>query len=89
MLDDWVDAVGAELGLGHEKLDLDRQLDVARVVAHRVERRAAPVTALLIGLAAGRDGGTPEDVARVTQEVMTLARGWGRNDSEVEAPPPS
>jgi hypothetical protein len=87
MLDDWVEAVAAELGLGPEKLDLDRQLDVARVVAHRVERRAAPVTALLIGLAAGRDGGTPEDVARATQEVMTLARGWGRNVSETDAPP--
>jgi hypothetical protein len=87
MLDDWVEAVAAELGLGPEKLDLDRQLDVARVVAHRVERRAAPVTALLIGLAAGRAGGSAEDVARVTQEVMTLARGWGRNVAEADPPP--
>lgn len=86
MLDDWVEAVAAELELGHGSLDLDRQLDVARVVAHRVERRAAPITALLIGLAAGRDGGTREDVARVTQEVMTLARGWGRDVSEGDAP---
>jgi hypothetical protein len=82
MLDRWVEAVEAELGLGESNLDLDQQLDVARVVAHRVERRAAPVTALLIGLAAGRDGGTPEDVARAGRTVMKLAREWGREDRE-------
>ena len=80
MLDEWVEAVEAELGLGELALDLDQQLDVARVVAHRVERRAAPITALLIGLAAGRDGGTPEDVARAGRTVMKLAREWGREN---------
>jgi molybdopterin-guanine dinucleotide biosynthesis protein A len=87
MLDEWVRAVGAELGLTPEELDFDHQLDVARVVAHRVERRAAPVTALLIGLAAGRDGGRPEDVARCTRRVMDLARGWGRDAPEADPPP--
>ena len=82
MLDEWVEAVEAELGLGELSLDLDQQLDVARVVAHRVERRAAPVTALLIGLAAGRDGGASEDVARAGRTVMKLAREWGREDRE-------
>ena len=86
MLDEWVRAVGAELGLTPEELDFDHQLDVARVVAHRVERRAAPVTALLIGLAAGRDGGRPEDVARRTRRVMDLARGWGRDAPETDEP---
>jgi uncharacterized protein DUF6457 len=86
MLDEWVRAVGAELGLTPEELDFDHQLDVARVVAHRVERRAAPVTALLIGLAAGRDGGGPQDVARYTRMVMDLARGWGRGAPEADAP---
>ena len=87
MLDEWVRTLGAELGLVPEELDFDHQLDVARVVAHRVERRAAPVTALLIGLAAGRDGGRPEDVARHTRRVMDLARGWGRGAPEADAPP--
>ena len=84
MLDEWVEAVEAELGLGESNLDLDQQLDVARVVAHRVERRAAPITALLIGLAAGRDGGAPEDVERAGRTVMKLAREWGREDRATE-----
>ena len=86
MLDEWVRTLGTELGLTPEELDFDHQLDVARVVAHRVERRAAPVTALLIGLAAGRDGGRPEDVARRTRRVMDLARGWGRDAPETDEP---
>jgi hypothetical protein len=38
-------------------------LDVARDVAHAIERPAAPVTTYLLGLAAGRSGADPGVVA--------------------------
>jgi hypothetical protein len=85
MLESWVTAVEERLGLDHADLDLEQQLNIARVVAHRVERRAAPVTALLIGLAAGRQGGAPEDAARAGRKVMELARAW-RPDEGTESP---
>jgi len=51
----WVAAVQEELGLA---VDADRMsrlvLDLARDVAHSVDRPAAPVTAYLLGLAAGQ-----------------------------------
>src|SRR5512144_1256412 len=58
MLEDWVTAVGRELDLPAD-LDVDAVLDLARDVAHGVARPAAPLTAFLVGLAAGRDGGIP------------------------------
>jgi hypothetical protein len=86
MLEGWVTAVEERLGLDHADLDLKQQLDIARVVAHRVERRAAPVTALLIGLAAGRAGGSPEAVAGAGRKVMELARAWSVEEDSRESP---
>lgn len=52
--------------------DTDVLLDLARVVAHKVERRAAPVTTYIVGLAvAGRDD---VDVATAARRLMDLAR---------------
>jgi hypothetical protein len=52
----WTEQVCAELGLTDvDAHRLTRQvLDLARDVAHAVDRPAAPVTAYLVGLAAGR-----------------------------------
>jgi hypothetical protein len=52
---DWVDRLAAALDL--EPLsaqEVDRLLPAARDVAHRVERKATPLTAYLVGLAVGR-----------------------------------
>jgi Domain of unknown function (DUF6457) len=49
-LDEWVAAVSQELGIG--EVDAAAVLDLARDVAHGVARPAAPLTCLLIGLAA-------------------------------------
>jgi hypothetical protein len=49
-LDEWVTEVSRELGI--EPVDTRDVLDLARDVAHRVARPAAPVTCLLVGLAA-------------------------------------
>jgi Domain of unknown function (DUF6457) len=49
-LDEWINAVSEELGVG--PVDAKAVLDLTRDVAHGVARPAAPLTCLLIGLAA-------------------------------------
>lgn len=77
-LEDWTAAVLAELGLAETALDRDLVLDLARDVAHGVARPAAPLTAYLVGLAAGRDGGAvdPAVAADLARRVGALAAGW-------------
>ena len=65
---EWVDAARAELGLG-DHVDIELLLDVARDVAHGVERRAAPVTTYLLGLAVA-GGATPADAAAAVRRVL-------------------
>jgi Domain of unknown function (DUF6457) len=69
--DRWVDELCGALGI-EDDLDVDALLDLARDSAHRVERRAAPVTTFLVGLAAGRGDGTDpvgEAVARAAEAL--------------------
>jgi pyrrolidone-carboxylate peptidase len=61
-VEEWVPVLAAALGLETE-VDVDEILAVAGVVAHGVERKAAPVSTFLVGLAAGRAGATPESIA--------------------------
>jgi hypothetical protein len=70
-LDDWVAAVVAELGLPGG-VDVGQVLDLARDVAHGVERPAAPVTTWLAGMAVAA-GADPADVAA---RITALAAGW-------------
>jgi len=49
-LEEWLTAVRAELGI--DPVDASAVLDLARDVAHAVARPAAPLTCLLVGLAA-------------------------------------
>ncbi|GAY12131.1 putative molybdopterin-guanine dinucleotide biosynthesis protein [Pseudonocardia sp. N23] len=83
-MSEWVTAVRRELGL-EDAVDadalVDRILDLTADVAHGVSRPAAPVTAYLLGLAAGRAADltvTTNDFAGV---VSRLAEGWDA-DSE-------
>jgi hypothetical protein len=70
-LDDWVAAVVAELGLP-VRVDVTQVLDLARDVAHGVERPAAPVTTWLAGMAVAT-GADPTDV---TTRIGALAATW-------------
>lgn len=70
-LDDWVDAVAADLGL-RSGVDVRQVLDLARDVAHGVERPAAPVTTWLAGMAVA-GGADPADVAA---RIRALAAAW-------------
>jgi Domain of unknown function (DUF6457) len=71
-LEDWAGAVRGELGLGEGTSDTGAVLDLARIVAHTVDRPAAPLTAYLVGIAVGRGQPLADAVARVT----ALARSW-------------
>ncbi|WP_214369243.1 DUF6457 domain-containing protein [Pseudonocardia sp. H11422] len=87
-MSEWVSAVCRELGL-EGAVDtgstVDLVLDLTSDVAHGVSRPAAPVTAFLIGLAAGR-ADDPVVAARDYAEKITgLAEGWA-SDSERGAP---
>ncbi len=75
-LDDWTAALCAELGIDQAD-DANRTvLDLARVVAHAVDRPAAPVTAYLLGVAVGRGAGLTEAAERISR----LADGWPAAD---------
>lgn len=65
-LDEWVATVSDHLGIG--PIDAAGVLDLARDVAHGVARPAAPLTCLLVGLAAN----SADDLDRVIDRVRTL-----------------
>jgi Domain of unknown function (DUF6457) len=71
-LERWTQAACAELGLDPATVELRTVLDLARDVAHGVERPAAPLTAYLLGVAAGQGQPVADAAARLTE----LARGW-------------
>lgn len=79
-LDDWTRTVATELGLdtGYER---DLILELTRTVAHEVARPAAPLTAFLVGLAAGQRGGSPDAVREVAGRVEALAREYEHGNS--------
>jgi hypothetical protein len=76
-LEDWTAAVVAELEVadlvdGHTR---DLVLDMTRDVAHGVARPAAPLTAYLLGLAAGR-AGNPAEAAALATRISEMANQW-------------
>ncbi|MEV6314102.1 DUF6457 domain-containing protein [Streptomyces sp. NPDC051776] len=75
VLDEWIAAVKAELGI---ELDVDTGvlLDLARDAAHGVARPAAPLTTFLVGYAAARAGGSPDEVAIAARKAAALAVRW-------------
>ncbi|WP_435741875.1 DUF6457 domain-containing protein [Nocardioides sp. SYSU DS0663] len=76
-LHDWIDELSDVLDVDQE-MDEGLVLDLARIAAHRVERPAAPVTAYLLGYAAGASGADPEQVERLAARAQQLAEAWDR-----------
>jgi hypothetical protein len=77
-LESWVRAACGELGIDPATVDLRVVLDLARDVAHEVERPAAPVSAFLLGLAIGSGQPAAEAAGRLT----ALARGWNADGQD-------
>jgi Domain of unknown function (DUF6457) len=72
MLDSWTKAACAELGIDPAIADTRAVLDLARDVAHGVERPAAPLTAYLLGVAVGQGADLPSAAGRLS----ALAASW-------------
>ena len=69
-LEEWIAELCATLDLPADSVDITAMLDLARDAAHGVARPAAPLTTFLVGLAAGRAGGSPADVAAATRAAL-------------------
>lgn len=83
-LAEWVTAVSRELGLegALEGVGLvDAVLDMTSDVAHGVSRPGAPVTAFLIGVAAGRAEDPTVAARDYAAKISRLADGWGDTSS--------
>lgn len=72
MTDEWSQRAAATLGLTGD-IDEDAILDLARVVAHGVERKMAPISTFLAGLAAGKAGGDAVAVGDAIEKLRKLA----------------
>ncbi len=71
-LNDWVVALAAELGLDDLDVEVQEVLDLAGNAAHAVTRLAAPLTTFIAGYAAGRAGGTADDVREAIGAASAL-----------------
>ncbi len=71
-LDEWTAQVCTALGVDRALVAQPTVLDLARDVAHRVARPAAPLTAYLFGLAVGA-GATPADAAAIITSLLPPA----------------
>lgn len=71
MLNQWIEEVCSALELDPGDADVSEILNLARDAAHLIERRAAPVTTYLVGVAAGRSG-TPDAASRAAGAVAAL-----------------
>ena len=79
-LDAWAEALRELFGLDADDIPIPLILDLARDVAVGVARPAAPLSAFVAGLAAGRAGGSPEQVRKAVSEITSLAEGWDSDD---------
>jgi len=71
-LETWTEAVCAEFDVHADDAVIRTILDLARDVAHQVDRPAAPVTSYLLGLAVG--SGVP--VAEAVSRLRVLVSDW-------------
>ncbi len=83
-LHDWIDELCDALDIDTE-VDEGLVLDLTKVVADNVERPAAPITAYLVGYAAGLQEADPEGIERLAARAQALAEGW---DRPADAPDP-
>ncbi|MGH3785813.1 MAG: DUF6457 domain-containing protein [Pseudonocardiaceae bacterium] len=78
-LKEWVELVCRELNVADVVSPAamqSRVLDMSRDVAHGVARPAAPLTAYLLGLAAGRTSDPEATAAELADRVCLLAQRW-------------
>ena len=83
-LHDWIDELADVLDVEAE-VDEGLLNDLVKLAGDNVEPAAGPVTAYLLGVAAGEQGADPEEVERLAARAQSLAEGW---DRPADAPDP-
>ena len=76
-LHDWIDELSDVLDVEAE-VDEGLILDLARTAAQNVTKTAAPITAYLLGIAAGSSDADPDGVERLAARAQQLAESWDR-----------
>ena len=74
-LHDWIDELCDALDIEAE-VDEGLILDLARDVAHGVEKPAAPITTFLLGYAAALHGADPDTLEELAGRASALAETW-------------
>jgi hypothetical protein len=74
-LHDWIDELCDALDIETE-VDEALILDLAKVAADNVVRKAAPITTYLLGYAAGDSGADVEEIERLAAKAQALAEQW-------------
>jgi hypothetical protein len=74
-LHQWIDELRGALAVEAD-LDETQLLQLARSAAHNVERKAAPITTYLLGVAVGAASAGPSEVAELTARAQLLADRW-------------
>lgn len=89
-LHDWIDELSDLLDVDTEA-DEGLLSDLADVAVENVDPGAGPVTAFLLGVAAGVREAGPEKIERLAAQVQVLAESWDRpadlvvaDDDEIE-----
>ncbi len=82
-LHDWIDELCDAFDIETE-VDEALVLDLAREVAHSVERPAAPISTYLLGYAAGLRDASPEAIEALADKATTLAEHWDGKPDPVD-----
>lgn len=82
VLEEFIRTSCQALGVDQSAVDRDLILELTKDVAHNVARPAAPLSAFIVGLAAGRAGGDVDSVRAAVTKVAALAAGYTAPDGE-------
>jgi hypothetical protein len=66
VFEEWIDELCELLSIDPNDVDIDGLLDLSREAAHGIERRAAPVTTYLVGVAVGAGADAEEVMSKVS-----------------------
>lgn len=72
MTESWIADIATDLKVDPDLVDVDALLELARDVAHGVERKAAPLSTFVVGYAAGVQGADAAEIAALIRRVQQL-----------------
>ena len=82
VLEEFLRTTCRALSIDPATVDQDLILELTKDVAHNVARPAAPLSAFVVGLAAGKAGGDADAIRAAATKVAALAAGYTAPDGE-------